>query len=211
MNSESNTPVTRQEALSALDEIDRVRSHMRRALGASVMSSMLVLWGVIWIAGFTAEQFLPNAYRFWLALDAVGIVISLFLGAWSRKSTTRGPGPSQGRIGASWLVLFGFAALWSFLLVPFGGLHGSDLADYGPILERKMALLWVTVCMFAYVVMGLWLDRFLLWLGILVTVASVAGFFFVQPYFFLWVAITGGGSLVVSGLFIRKSWGANHA
>jgi hypothetical protein len=209
MNSESNTPVTRQEALSALGEIDRVRNHVRRTLAAGVMSAMLILWGVIWIVGFSAEQFVPHAYRVWLALDAVGITASLFLGVWSRKPTV--DGPSSGRIGACWLVLFAYAALWSFLLVPSGALSGPGWADYAHVLEQKMALLWVTVCMFAYVVMGLWLDRVLLWLGILVTVASVAGFFFLQPYFFLWVAITGGGSLVVSGLLIRKTWGANHA
>jgi len=173
------------------------------------MSSMLVLWGVIWIAGFTAEQFVPHAYRLWLALDVVGITISLVLGFRSGKGPAQGPGP--GRIGASWLILFGYAVLWCYLLVPSGVLDGSGWAAYGPVLERKTALLWVTVCMLAYVIMGLWLDRFLLWLGVLVTVAALAGFFFVQPYFFLWVAITGGGSLVVSGLFIRKAWGANHA
>jgi hypothetical protein len=209
MNKESNSPVTRQEALSALDEIERVSHHVRRTLATGVMSSMLILWGVIWIAGFSAEQFAPHAYRVWLALDAIGIAVSLFLGVWSRKPAVEGPSP--GRIGACWLILFAYAALWSFLLVPSGALSGPGWAGYAPVLEQKMALLWVTVCMFAYVVMGLWLDRFLLWLGLLVTVASLAGFFFVQPYFYLWVAVAGGGSLVVSGLFIRKAWGATRA
>ena len=60
--------------------------------------------------------------------------------------------------------------------------------------------------MFAYVIMGLWLDRFLLWLGVLVTVTTLIGFFFAPHYFFLWAAAAGGGSLVVSGAFIRKFW-----
>jgi hypothetical protein len=211
MNSETNPPITRQEAASALDEIDRVRHRVRKTLAAGIMSSMLVLWGVLWIAGFTAEQFVPNAYRVWLALDVIGIAISLALVVRSRRSPAQGTGPGHGRIGASWLILFGYAVLWCYLLVPYGLLNGSGWAAYGPVLERKMALLWVTVCMLAYVLMGLWLDRFLLWLGAVVTLAALVGFLFVQPYFFLWVAVTGGGSLVVSGLFIRKVWGTNHA
>ncbi len=78
--------------------------------------------------------------------------------------------------------------------------------DYGRVVEHKMAVLWVTACMLAYVVMGLWLDRFLTWLGAAVTVATVIGFLFAPHYFFLWTAAAGGGALVISGVFIRRFW-----
>jgi hypothetical protein len=209
MNSEQSHPVTRQEALSALEEIDRVRDHMRRTLAAGAMAPMLILWGVIWTIGFAGEQFMPQAYRLWLVLDLVGVAATFYLGSRPQGSAIKAPGGL--RVFASWAVLFAFAALWSFLLYPSEMLHGSDVGAYGPALERKMALLWVTVCMFGYVVMGLWLDRFLLWLGALVTIATLAGFLFEQQYFFLWAAVAGGGSLVLSGLFIRKSWRVAHA
>lgn len=212
MTLDPNHPITRQEAQSALDEIDRVRHHMRRTIAAGSMAPMLILWGIVWILGFSAEQFIPHAYRLWLALDLVGVAGSFVLGSRSRTSAVKGSGqcPGHGRIFGSWLILLGYAILWSFLLVPSGLLHGSGGAAYGPILERKMAVLWVTVCMFAYVVMGLWLDRFMLWLGALVTAATLIGFLFEQQYLFLWVAVTGGGSLVVSGVFIRKFWTVPH-
>ena len=204
MNSEQIHPITKKEAISALEEIDRIGRHMRRVIAAGSMAPMLIIWGVIWIIGFATEQFLPHAYRIWFVLVIAGFAASFLLGAWSRKTPVKGP--SQGRVGLSWLILLGYASFWCFLLNPSGMAHGSGGMGYGVIVERKMAVLWVTVCMFAYVIMGLWLDRFLFWLGVLVTVTTLIGFFFAPHYFFLWLAAAGGGSLVVSGAFIRKFW-----
>jgi len=205
MTSEHNPPITRQEALSALEEIDRVRDHVRRTLAGGAMAPMLV----IWLVGFAFEQFIPNAYRLWVVIDLIGIACSFYLGAFSRNAPVKGSGGA--RIGVSWLILFGYATLWSVLLYQSATASGPGWTAYGPMLERKMALLWVSVCMFAYVIMGLWLDRFLLWLGALVTAATLVGYLFEQRYFFLWVAAAGGGSLIVSGLFIRKFWKTAHA
>ena len=72
--------------------------------------------------------------------------------------------------------------------------------------DRKISAYWATVPMFAYIIMGLWLDRFFLVLGTLVTLATLAGYYFITDYFFLWMAVVGGGSLVAGGVFIRKNW-----
>jgi hypothetical protein len=195
-------PISREEARSALEEIDRVGIQVRRSIAAGSMASMLMLWGAIWIVGFSAEQFLARAYRLWLVLDLVGLAVTFFLV--SRKSPIKGP--SYGRIWISWLALFGYAAFWCWLLVPQGMAHGPEWVAYGPVLERKIAVLWVTVCMFAYVVMGLWLDRFLSWLGAIITVATLVAFQFAPDYFYLWIGIGGGGALVASGAFIWRYW-----
>jgi hypothetical protein len=63
-----------------------------------------------------------------------------------------------------------------------------------------------TIPMFAYVVMGLWLDHFILWIGLAVTALTLVGLFFLQPYFWLWMAVTGGGMLLGTGLYIRYQW-----
>jgi len=109
MNSEQSHPVTRQEALSALEEIDRVRDHMRRTLAAGAMAPMLILWGIIWTIGFAGEQFMPQAYRLWLVLDLVGVAATFYLGSRPQGSAIKAPGGL--RVFASWAVLFAFAAL----------------------------------------------------------------------------------------------------
>jgi hypothetical protein len=204
MDSEQLHPISAEEARSSLAEIDRIGCHIRRTIAAGRSAYLLILWGSIWIIGFLAEQFFrASGSRLWLGLDAIGIAAS-FLTRWRRNAPVKDP--NNTRIGLSWMVLFLYAALWCSLIAPWEIAHNPGWLAYAPFMERKMALLWVTVCMFAYVLIGLWLDRFFLWLGGLVTLAAVLGYFFIAHYFFLWIAIAGGGSLIVSGLFIRNSW-----
>jgi hypothetical protein len=203
MESEPTLPVTPDEARFALEEIDRVGRHIRKTIGTGRAAPMLILWGSIWVVGFTGQQFLPHSYRLWLGLDAVGIAISFF-SRWNRSTPIKHP--HNARIGFSWMILFIFAGLWCSLISPWEMSHADAWSAYAPFMERKMALLWVTVCMFAYMIMGLWLDRFFLWLGGIVTLLALVGYFFIRDYFFLWIAIAGGGSLIASGVFIRKFW-----
>ena len=154
--------------------------------------------------GYATMQFFPEAPRwFWLILDGVGIAGSFRFGRWARNSPVKNA--NGARIGLSWLILFAFGVIWLTILGPWE-LNGHQLAKYAPDLDRKIAAYWATVPMFAYVLTGLWLDRFFVWLGALVTVATLGGYVFIADYFFLWMAVIGGGSLVVSGLFIRKNW-----
>jgi hypothetical protein len=61
--------------------------------------------------------------------------------------------------------------------------------------------------MFAYVVIGLWFESwFLAVLGILVTVLTMAGYAWWPAYYCLWMAVTGGGALFGSGLYLRLRW-----
>ncbi len=92
------------------------------------------------------------------------------------------------------------------LLGPWDLLNAHELARHAPQINRKIAAFWATVPMFAYILIGLWLDRFFIWLGALVTVATVVGYYFIGEYFYLWMAVCGGGALIASGLFIRKNW-----
>jgi hypothetical protein len=43
-------------------------------------------------------------------------------------------------------------------------------------------------------------------MGLIVTALTIAGFFLLPAWFYLWMAIASGGSLILSGLFIRKFW-----
>jgi hypothetical protein len=60
--------------------------------------------------------------------------------------------------------------------------------------------------MFAYVVTGLWLEHFMVWLGLVVTALTVIGLFLLPSYFYIWMAVVGGGTLAGTGLFIRNRW-----
>ena len=181
--------LSKQEAQESLTEIESAIARTRRAMGLHG-GHILMIWGIVWAIGFATTQFCPrDAGWVWLALDIFG-----FGGTWicAVKSRARFHRPGPNRVGLAWLVLFGYFVLWNFLLQPVN--------------EREGIAFSVTVFMCAYVIMGLWLSRVLLWLGLAVTALTLAGFYFLPAWFPLWTAITGGGALFFSGLYIHKSW-----
>ncbi len=207
METEKLAPITPDAARASLAEVDRVVTLTRQTIATSCTTPLFILWGIIWVIGFTATQFFPAwAFRLWLGLDLAGIAGSVLLGSSFRQAPVKGLNLGLGLISLAWLALLGYGALWAALLGPWELSHGSAWAVQGPLLGRKLAAFAATVCMFGYVVMGLWLGRFLLWLGLLVTAATVLGYYFAGDYFFIWMAFTGGGSLIAAGVLIRKFW-----
>jgi hypothetical protein len=202
--------ITPREARNSLAQIEDTLTQTRIAVGQGASGGILIAWGVIWALGFSADQFAPEmAQALWPFLIIAGSLASWIFGARSRPGIQSSIGA---RIGLCWLVLFAYAALW-FLLLRSGsrpgqpGLLSDALIGRGnAAVQQQLGAFFSTVAMFAYVVGGLWLGRFFVWLGAGVTVLTVAGYFFMPAWFNLWMAVTGGGSLIVAGLYIRRFW-----
>lgn len=202
MNVPSPHP-TPEEARASLADIDRIAERVRKAVASSSAASTLILWGVIWAVGFMVTQlFDPIAFRVWLALDGIGVVASLYLGGWFRGSALSDP--HRNRIGTSWLILIGYAVIWLMLLLP--GAFGRHAPARGLDWGHRIGAFWCEVAMFGYVIMGLWLSPFLLRLGLLVSVLTLAGLILLPGCFYLWMAVMGGGALAAAGLYIRIAW-----
>ena len=197
--------ISKQEAQDSLNEIHSVIDQTRKAIAHGASSSILIVWGVIWLIGYSGTQFFPQwGGLIWMPLVFIGAISSWVLGARRHHSTT--PNANGAKIGAFWLVLFGYAALWMILLHPAQLPKGVEWANYQPFNDRQIGAFMATVPMFAYVAGGLWFGRFFVWLGAIVTALTVIGFFLLPAWFNLWMAVTGGGSLIVSGLYIRNRW-----
>jgi hypothetical protein len=195
--------ISKQEAQESLNEIESVINETRRAIASGASSSILVLWGFVWVVGYSVTQFFPDwAGLAWMPLVSIGAFGSWYLGR-QRPSMRSENG---GRIGAFWFILFAYAGLWLFLLHPAHLPSGAEWAHYQPINDRQVSAFIATVPMFAYVVGGLWLGRFFVFLGALITVTTVLGYVLLPGWFYLWMAFTGGGSLIASGLYIRNAW-----
>jgi len=92
-----------------------------------------------------------------------------------------------------WVVLgmYCFAAL--AILSPANGLQFN-------------AFMVITV-MFAYVIMGIWGgEKMMIWLGVIITVNTLIGYFVVPGYYSVWMAVMGGGVLFGAGLFGKIFW-----
>lgn len=181
--------ISPEEAQESLADIDRVISQTRRAIAGSGSDLVLIIWGIIWMLGYGVSQFRPQwSGLIWMILVWPGAAASWLVA--SRKSVIKSP---QGqRIGFFWLALFAFAGIWLFILAPFN--------------TSRLGAFFATVPMFGYVVAGLWLGRFWIILGASVTALTLLGLAVAGDYFNLWMAAAGGGSLLVSGIYIRRYW-----
>ena len=193
--------VTAERAGELLDQVDQVARTTRQRATYDGLGPILIVWGVICVA-----QFAPAAaWWTWLVGDTVGIGATVYLG-WIRP---RG-GPILGkslRREERKLMVF-----WAFVFI-----YGTGwLAVLWPWQTEQLALFCVTLVMFAYVVMGLWLDMpFLFWLGLAVTVIAGGGYVLlplVLPgYLNLWLGLAVGGALAGSGVYLLRHERLCHA
>jgi hypothetical protein len=181
---------TPEEARASIDEVEKIVARTRGAIASARCGPMLVLWGVIWMIGYAGTQFFPAwSGRLWAGLDLAGGAGSFFMASGSRS--LRGHGLGR-RIGLAWLALGVYAVLWAYILAPFNG--------------RFFGAYPAAVAMFGHVVIGIFLDVFMLFLGLAVTAITVAGMFLLPDWFNLWMAATAGGSLVAAGFHIQTRW-----
>lgn len=183
--------VSREEAREALAAVSAVRERTRRAVALGGGDVILMIWGVVWLIGYTVTQLTtgPLLGAVWTVLDVAGIAGTLFVVS---RISNRVRDPMGPRIGFLWLALFGYSALWIWLAQPLS--------------ELQLSVLITTFVMFGYVVLGLWLDTILLWLGLAVTALALGAYLLVPEFFGFWMAFVGGGAIFATGLYIRRRW-----
>jgi hypothetical protein len=98
------------------------------------------------------------------------------------------------RTGLFWLLFLAYAYVWLGITKPYDGI--------------QLNAFLCTAVMFAYVVTGLWFDSGLMViLGIVVTAMTLVGFYAIAPaYYCLWMAVTAGGALLGTGLYMQLRW-----
>ena len=202
--------ISQQEARESLGQVEQAVQRTRKMLAYGGADTLFIVWGVIWVLGFLGNHFSPIvklgnyvgpvfAQWLWIILIAAGIVISVVV----EKRRMPVKSPLGKRIGWFWGLLYVYVSLWIGLCHPFMKVQGHAQSM---MLYRHFGAIAATVPMFAYVVMGLWLDHFMIWIGLAVTALTLLGLFLLPAYFWLWMAITGGGTLMGTGIFIRNRW-----
>ena len=189
--------VSNEDAQVSLAAVKDTMLKTRKAVAAAYSSPLLILWGLLWVAAYTATHFyLKYADVIFGAMAGVGLLGSFFV--WPRvKRNLPVKEPTEEklnwRIGGLWWALFIYVFIWLNLFRPFNGM--------------QMNVFICTAVMFAYVIMGLWFAAyFMVWLGLAVTAATLVGFYLLTPYYCLWMAVTAGGALLGTGLYLRARW-----
>jgi hypothetical protein len=183
--------VSPQEAAAALADIDRTRAAMRHAIREQRGHVHFWIWGAAWAAMPLSAQLFGDdfARHFWI----FSVVAGVFSGRVAAVQATRVRMPANNQFFAMMGVLIAFSVI--FLLV----------LRVLPNMKTLYAYICLVI-MQSYVVAGLWTDRYLLWVGILISALILLGLWFFPGIFWLWMAFFGGGALIATGFYVRDYW-----
>jgi hypothetical protein len=183
--------LTSEEAARALAAIQTSRDAMRSAIRAHRGHYHLWLWGAVWIGMAMLAEFRGQAgiHLFpWLCV--AGIAGSMALGAIQGRQIR---GPVDKRFLGVLAAVVLFSALWPMVL-------------RAPFNDQAMFAYLGLVSMLCYIIAGIWFDTYLVWLGLVMTVLILVGLFLFPTIFWWWIAIFGGGTLIITGFYIRYFW-----
>ena len=206
--------ITREEAKDALEQVNDTAARTRRMMAGCGADLLFMVWGIVWMLGYAGTHLLAETTLSFGALtcprpDLIGwlwgIVLAVGFAASAYIGRTQMPVKSKMdfRIGIVIFLLFLYVDLWIGLLFPFLSVNGHDQSQ---MFWKHMGAIAATVPMFGYVVSGILLDHFMVWLGLAVTALTIAGLLLFPQWFWLWMAAAGGGSLLATGLWIRVRW-----
>ncbi len=187
--------LTSEEAQASLDVIRQTQNRFKKAIASGCSSHLCILWGLICILGFTSLQVSPYwGGWFYTGLDIVGIILTIVIVRhWPTRSVSQGDTSEvfSQQIKRVWPALLIYAFIWAWILKPSGPMQACAYA--------------CTVCGFAYVFIGIWCRvSFMIWLGSAVTLFILVGYYGLPTYFYAWTALFVGGTVLGTGLYIRR-------
>lgn len=179
-----------QQASELLTEIDAIGRRVRQSLLYHNASAFLMLWGAITGLGYSLTALAPaQAATGWLLLGGVGLAGSIAVGAISRR-----------RAGVN---TFDYRSALAFLLfVSFGLVWSVGIAGFTP---RQLGAFWPSYFMLPYVLVGLWLGRAFVVIGLGVIGLTLAGYLLAGAWFAPWMAVVNGGGLLLGGWWMRQA------
>lgn len=177
-----------EEAANALRDAEAAASRSKQARGYQGASAYLVVWGVVWMLANAIGQLNERAGEMaWMMLSLAGVAASVVIGR--RQGDRPGGGSLRAALVAVAIGGFGFAA--QIVAPPLSFAQADALAT-------------LTVGA-VYIAMGATAGLRLSAIGAVVMAATIVGWLVLRDWFFLWIAVVGGGGLVLGGLWFRKA------
>lgn len=177
------------EARSTLRDIEQTEARSAEFIYSRYAAPHLLLWGAVWIVGYGLGAIRPELSGVWMILGPLGGVGSMVIGMRS----------SRGRKGYAGVAsLLAALIIFAFFFAAFAILRPSSGAQIGAFVPLVIGLF--------YCLGGLALRMVRLFiLGAAVMALTAAGFFLLPAWFMAWMAIVGGGSLILAGLWLRSA------
>ncbi len=183
--------ISKKEAEETLDIIRSISNRTKTSI-ANGGAYYLILWGIIWFFGFLGNQFIHSSLIgfIWMGLNIVGTALSIYVGK-------RIGGQVKSQLGKLlfqfWIAIFIFTVVAVVLIIPF--------KNY-----VALSMMVITMVMLGYTIMGFLTNIFLSYIGISVTVVGLVSYLLFPQFFGIIMAFLGGGTLIVSGIYMLKKW-----
>ena len=190
--------ISSTEAAEALRDIAQTDRRTRVSTAYHVASPHLILWGLIWAAGYTGSGLTPPDQwsLVWLPLILVGVIGAVALGMRAGAQRTasgeaRGAGFSGGRAAT--------------LAIAIGLFIGSVYYVFQPVSPLPYLVFPALITALIYVLLGglMGLPRYTA-IGAIMFLVTMLGFIYAKPVLPFWIAAAGGGGLILGGLWMRK-------
>jgi hypothetical protein len=189
--------ISSTEAAEALRDVAQTDRRTRVSGAYHVASPHLILWGLIWVAGYTGSGLTPPEKwgLVWLPLILVGIVGAIALGM---RAAGSGAKAASGKSGFS----AGRSATLALAICLF---IGSVYFVFQPVSPLPYLVFPALITALVYVLLGgvLGLPRYVA-IGAMMFLVTMIGFVYAKPFLPFWIAAAGGGGLVLGGLWMRK-------
>jgi hypothetical protein len=180
------------QALNDLKAIRQIMDRTRRA-AAGDSGWFTAVGGIIWLLGFLGHQFLPEHLVgwTWVVVNTGGMLTIAWL--WTRLERQGNvSSPMMRPIMLAWLALGVFDVLFIWLF------------EMETIYHVPMLIL-ITIAL-GYAQIGLLFSQWpLCAIGVALVALVVGAFLLAQAYFFLIVALLGGGLMIGTGLWMVRS------
>jgi hypothetical protein len=189
--------ITSTEAAAALRDIAQTDRRTRVSGAYHIASPHLILWGLIWAAGYAGCGLTPPEQwgLVWLPLILVGVVGATVLGMRAGAAGSVGARGGAGfDVGKSvWLAL------------AIGAFMGSVYFVFAPLSPLPYLVFPALITALVYVLLGtlFGLPRYVA-IGAIMFLVTMIGFIYAKPYLPFWIAAAGGGGLILGGLWMRK-------
>jgi hypothetical protein len=169
------------QAAESLKEIERTHRRSAEALEYANASPGFILWGLLWMAGYSGSYLLPN-YGFirginwlWFTLVAIGMAGSSMIGRRQYKAQRPGQAAAGRAMGTRWIA--SLVAMWVFTAATFMVLRPASTVSTGAFIPLLVAL--------AYAIFGIWRGRRFVYAGMAVAALTLGGWFYLHAYFLL--------------------------
>jgi len=179
--------ISKEQAKSALQDLQQVGDRSATLYKYTRISPHLILWGCVWMSGYGLSDAFPSQTGLiWLIANSIGAAISIYLA----RAWFRGIGQANWRVGYAILSILTFTVATVAILPPHAG--------------RQIAAFIPMVIATTYVLVGIWHGRRLVILGTLTGALTLLGYFLLYSHFNLWMAVVGGGALVLAGAWLKR-------